>query len=208
MKTFTILLLSACSLFAQINISNPFYVAGVLKPASGAASCPADGSPDISQTATGDFAHFGRTTGQYYIGQRWPADQPERRICKITVQVDSGAGDTSTKTWVAQIFTMSGNDLNTVVANGTSATVSGNNPASTAELQFTWVTPPTLTASTAHAIVISLASGAAVDSGVYDYLDASTTDLIIGSFALWDDTKALTADFTTKDLYIKIYYYD
>lgn len=38
MKTLLIFLLSSCSVFAQLNISNPFYVAGVLKPASGGAA--------------------------------------------------------------------------------------------------------------------------------------------------------------------------
>ena len=172
------------------------------------ATCPADGSPSVVQTSSAGFDKVGNITDQYYVGQYWPNDQPERKICKVTFSYEK-SGSPASKVWICQIFTLTGNDLNTVVANGASNTVTGLNAGTQTDVQFTFATPPTLAASTAHAIVMSLDAGAAVDASnsVYLYRTASSGGTILGYFSMWASNKTLFTNRPTEDTSIKIYYY-
>jgi hypothetical protein len=69
MKTLLILLLSTCLAFAQLNISNPFYVAPILKPAAAASGITFVGSAtnDFSGTSTTLSVPSGTASGDFIL---------------------------------------------------------------------------------------------------------------------------------------------
>jgi hypothetical protein len=162
--TLAILLVAGVAV-SQLHVINPFFRAAILKPASagGSASCPADGSPDIDQATQDNGQSFGQNSDFGFVGEK-ATDATTRQICKVRSYLTLEAGSVTAKFYTCRIYTMSGNDLNTVVA--TSDSIAGNNSWAGTAVIFTFVGNPTLTGGTEYARVVYSSNSSGVPVGV------------------------------------------
>lgn len=167
MRTLFILLLSTSAAFAQLNISNPFYVAGVLKPASGGGPCnvakDTENTPDVYQQSFNRyFASMFRAGSSYnlcLVELSLQRNASEDADFQVTIRADS-----------------SGSPSGTVLA--TSETVANASVSSSA---FTWVS-------------FSFASPPALTSGSDYWLVITRTDAADGLQVYWEDDVSATVE--------------
>lgn len=124
-------------------IINPYRFAG------GGASCPADGTPDETGSGT-DGQHFGLNTDHFRAGVKNWSNGSARSICKTGLRIASVSGSITAFTYYCTIYTVSGNNLGTVVA--TSDGQTGNDSWGGTIVRFTFASPVALSASTNYHI--------------------------------------------------------
>lgn len=176
----------------------------------GGGSCPADGSPDVDQATEDNAQQFGLDTDRFYIGQKF-TDSTTRQICKVRFYLGA-VGTISAKFYTCRIYTLSGNNLSTVVA--TSNSIAGNNGWANTAVVFTFAGNPTVTGGTTYAYVVysSDASGnpAAADATNRAQMNfKETTNPHQGEFNVWNTTLGLDLAFSgTSDAKWSLYWFD
>lgn len=206
MKLLIAFLLVTFTATAQLNVANPFFVAGVLKPAAaggGGASCPSVGSPDVATTnptAGDDEEAITRANDKYYIGQIFTSTT-SKDICRIRLRWGVGGGTPVLNNYTCKIWSLTGNNLNATLATADSP-VSG--PVGGAWAEFNFAGHPT--SGTAFAITIENAAG--LDAVNYPVLLSTTPSSIAGNLGWWDNTKTLDNQLSTYDVGLEIYWYD
>lgn len=170
-------------------------------------SCPADGSPDITQDGTttqslGEISAYGYH-GFFYVT---PAT---KQLCKIGFKMKTVAGDISGKTYTAYVYTLSGTTLNSVITDGTSTGISGSVITGTAAtVLFPFTGNPTLTSGTTYAIVVTPGSTDATNYCLCYYNNSGA--MADSTLGLWRmDTKASSFNpGGTVDAACSLYWYD
>lgn len=190
----------------QLGPSNPFFVGAVLKPAAaggGSASCPSVGSPDVATTTPtsgDDEESVTQQNPKYYVGQLITSTT-SKDICRIRIYWGVGAGTPSANTYRCKLWTLSGNNLNTVIATA-DADVAGPTVGAWAEFNFSGHP----TSGTAFAITVENVAG--VDAADYPVILSDTPSSIAGNTAWWDNTKTLDGQLAAYDVGMEIYWYD
>lgn len=170
-------------------------------------SCPDDSSPDISVEGLSNDNEFqSLDTDTFYIGQGAYTDATTRTICKIGFYVGGIHGTISSLHYEVKIWPMSGNNLGTLLTDGTSDAITGI--ASTGWKMFSWSgSKPVMTGGVAHAITISTQEAA--DGVNYAIVWLDNPDQISGNPMRWNTAFNLDGDLgNTSDVNIRIYWYD
>ena len=94
-------------------------------------------------------------TQRSFVGQTDWQNGSEVCICKVSVILDHKLGDVTGNTYTVSIYTQTGDNLNAVVTNGTSAGVTGSNDWSADTIDFNFSPCATVSASTNYSIVIN-----------------------------------------------------
>lgn len=121
------------------------------------------------------------------------------QVCKITLKLTKAAGDISGKTFYVNIWSMTGANLNAILA--TSAGVTGSNSWSDTYVDFTFATPYSMAAATGYAIT---ATSGAVDATNYANVNYYNNG-VAGSGMQWSTAKVAQVGWPTLDLIMKIY---
>jgi hypothetical protein len=181
-------LLSALVLNAQLIPQRRAAVEKAKRGASGGGggggSCPADGSPSITQA--GDGANIQNINSSLLLtqtGQLWQTNTAVT-MCKAAFSLYKVAGDISGKTYVVKVYSMTGCTLNTLLA--TSDGVTGVNGWFLTDVVFNFSTPVALSANTDYAIVVTT-TGAA-DGANYAAIEINTSGTATGTRDYWDNT--------------------
>jgi len=125
-----------------------------------------------------------------FWGQVITAGEADRDICTVTWDISRTAGDTSSKTYVTEIWSLGGsNELDTLL--GQSDTLTGFNSASTTRVTFTF--SPAVTAAAGNAIILRRYNTTDGDASNYISVHyvSSNADSSYSSKARWRDTGAL-----------------
>lgn len=162
-------------------------------------------TPDLSQSSHYDYHWVGDTTSDSYSGFYF-RDTVSRSICKVSFSLSKEGGLINTYTYTAQVWTTSGNNLSAVVTNGTSTGITGRNSWAHTLVTFTFPTPPSLTANTLYAIVVTCNTVNRSNFVDVDYYNAAPTSPIQGRLTIADSSGNATRDNTTTGVY-QIYYY-
>lgn len=138
-------------------------------------ACPADTAPSSTSDQTTEQIGVARADASYYAGQaQWTDGGTPRTICKLGFKTTAIDGNITAKTFKAYIFSMTGDNLNTIQATSTgisgAAIVVGWN-------YFTFPTPFLTSASVKYALVITPDSH---DLANNIWLPARDTDNILG----------------------------
>lgn len=175
--------------------------------AGGSATCPADGSPSVQEATLTDDDELpiGKDATNFSVGQSHYNDATTRTICKVGFYMATGGGTISGKHYAVKIYTLTGNDLNAVITNGTSDTVTGIS-ASNQWVYFSWSgSKPVMTGGTNYAFV--LVSTDATDAVNYAIMWARLAATISGNKAAWNSTGVAQVDSATYEANIKIYWF-
>jgi hypothetical protein len=171
------------------------------------ASCPADGSPDLSFGANPDnVAEVSNNNYSGYIGARiYPS--VTKQICKVGFELSLGGGSISSKTYYAEIRSESAAyTIGSAITNGTSDGVTGSNAWDHTTVYFTFATPPTISSGTYYYIIIR----STLDASNYALAWLRVTGVDSGvEHAKCDSTSNdCRQDLLTKDTTMRVYYYD
>ena len=120
-------------------------------------------------------------------------------ICKISVKLTKGAGDISGKTYVLKIYSMSGANLDSVLA--TSSGVTGSNSWDASYVDFTFSTPLSHTSGTGYSFALSSGDVDATNYASCFYYNNNLT----GFGDQWSTEKVSKNLAPTHDLIMKIY---
>ncbi len=182
--------------------------------AAGGGSCPADGSPDVDQATEDNAQQFGLNVDQFYAGQKW-VDASTRQICKVRFYLGLAGGSISAKFYTARIYTLSGSNLGSVITNGQSAAIAGNNSWSNTGVVFSFASNPTVTGGTTYAYVcyVSDASGNPVAADGTNKAQMNfketTNPQANASFQVWNTSLVLELAFSnTSDAKWSLYWFD
>lgn len=116
-------------------------------------------------------------------------------------------GNVSTYTYTVKIWDLSSNNLNAVIANGTSGGVSGSVLTdATTMVYFSFATPPTLAANTKYCITVESNTINASNYAKHNFVDGTTSSII--THLLSANSTGTTVERTDKESTIGIYYYD
>ena len=173
-------------------------------------TCPDNAFPDVQEAtdSNDDQLYVGRNNSpNFSAGQGLYSDATTRTICKVGFFVSTGAGNTSAKTYVVKIYTMTGDNLNAVITNGTSDVVTGFNSGTYTWVYFTWSgARPVMTGGTTYAFVLE--STSAVDALNYIQAQAPLLTTISGNKFGWDSSGVAQINSATYEMNIKIFWYD
>jgi hypothetical protein len=193
-----------CNILANRNVS-VFTTDG-----GGSATCPDNASPDVQEAtdSNDDELSLGRNNSpNFSVGQGLYSDATTRTICKVGFFIRVGAGNTSAKNYVVKIYTMTGDALNTVIANGTSDVVTGFNSGTFVWTYFSWSgAKPVMTGGTTYAFVLEATS--AVDAANYILAQAPLLSTISGNKMGWSNLGVAEINSATYEMNIKIFWYD
>jgi hypothetical protein len=179
--------------------------------AGGGASCPADGSPSLSQTQSDNAQQFGLNADIFFLGPVFQDPTTTRQVCKICFQLSAAGGTIVSKFYTCRIYTLSSGNLNTIVTNGQSGALAGID-AST-ERFFLFSGNPTITAATDYGIVVypsdSGGSPVAFDATNKAQMSIKETTNPLANCVLkaWNNTFGLDSSYTNTDPYVKFYWY-
>jgi hypothetical protein len=95
-------------------------------------------------------------------------------ICNVSIKMTKTGGDISGKTYKVFIYSLSGNDLGTLLA--TSDAVTGSNSWSQTTVSFGFSSPYTVSSTATYAIVVGLSPYPAVDYEGTNYATADFGD--------------------------------
>lgn len=169
-----------------------------------AASCPADDAPDIDATTYDGRIYFSQTTDNHYFGTTWTAAE-SKQVCKVAFML-LREGDISAYTFTAKIWTLNAGALDTIIANGTSEGVAGNNAWDNTWVVFTFTGNPSVSASTTYGVTVesSTDSGTNYCSGANG---AEGTPTNYQTF-LWKTDQTVGTDKHLRPTMFRAYYYD
>jgi hypothetical protein len=164
--------------------------------------CPDDASPSSAQATNDSDQILGGSASNSRVGQGQWQSGTARTICKLGFMLSLGAGTITSKTYRGQIWTMTGYNLTTMVAD--SADVNGSQGWSSSWVYFTLATPYLISTSTNYGLVCACTT--AVDGSNYANLRfASTEQSFSGYKEIYNNQTAQTAAETT-DTAIRIYW--
>jgi hypothetical protein len=197
------LLLPCLCLGQELAMTSPAILSGGV--AAAGASCPADGSPDITFDNAETYTRNNVAAASYYIGSFWTAPA-SKQICKIGVRLSLGAGTIVGHTYTLKIWTTSTLALSAVITDGSSTGVAGSDAWSGTWVYFAFSGNPSVTASTVYAITLS--------NGVndeYNYANLSFADAVAGvteDANRWSSNGTNNQNSDSYDMAVKIFYYD
>jgi hypothetical protein len=193
-----ILLAFACQVEAR-GLSTMIMGGGVA--AAGGATCQA--TPFYNQSAVlSPFMVAAVDTDHAYAGEQDLDFGASKSICKLEFTISCTYGTCSGGTYYAQIYTMSGTSLNTLVTNGQSGNVSGSNTWSQSVVAFTWSgSYPSVTNGTSYGVVVSSSA-----QGESNYIRVYGSD-DDGYIAAWNTAKA-RYDYGAGKIWLKAYAYE
>jgi hypothetical protein len=172
-----------------------------------AGSTIAGGEESCSETPFINYssgaADWEELSNSYYIGG-FITPTSNRDVCQINFYLDSANGDISGKTYTVRLWTVDGNDLDTEI--GTSTGVTGDNGWSEEFVSFTFASPVSLTSSTEYAFTLDQGGvdGTNYVSVFFDTADGDARTHL----ARWDNTGAMTTEWTDFDLNEQWYNYE
>lgn len=120
-----------------------------------------------------------------YVGQISYDPGANITVCKITATL-SAVGTISGQTWRMEIWTLSGNDLDTLVQ--ASSGVTGNNGWSETEVDFTFA-GAALSSGTGYAVVLTMG---AADAANYVQFHYTADGALSGASTLWSTAGTFT----------------
>lgn len=147
-------------------------------PPSGGGTCPADGSPNVVQTGSTDFLHA--NSDAPFIGQVFQTGTTWHP-CKVRFKLTATSGSTG-NTITARIFALSGSTITPASPLATSDPITWTGSWSLTDVIFTFSTPPTLSASTDYAIVLTSDGGSGTGNIILNYKGTAS---IAGHSAGW-----------------------
>jgi hypothetical protein len=203
-KTISSVAIASCKTVDGLAIASVKTVTGV-DNTSGGGSCPADGSPSIgnSTLSNDDEQIVTQTTDRYYYGQGRYSDASTRDICKVAFYIGAHNGTVTSKHFVAKIWTMTGDNLNAVITNGTSDQTTGG---ADGWYYFLWSgSKPTMTGGSTYAITMECVEGVDGTNNVVAWQD--TPSSISGNKMVWSSAKVVDVDQTTYDCNIRLYWF-
>lgn len=122
------------------------------------------------------------------------------KITKATFSLTLGNGDVTSKSYTCRIYTLSGNNLDTLV--GTSVAISGTNSWNSTPVNFIFSTPVDFSASTSYGIAIAIEQ---VDDGSnYIILDTCGDSEII-ALSKWNSSLGNSDLYTARTPYIQLW---
>lgn len=172
----------------------------------GTPTCPDDGSPSIScETLSNDNEFYpGASTDRFYLGQGAYVDATTRTICKVGFYFGGITGTISGKHYEVKIWPMSGNNLGTILTNGTSDALTGI--TTSGWKMFSWSgAKPVMTGGTAYAITISPQEAA--DGANFPKVWEDTPVSLSGNAMAWNTSFGRDADFPTYTANIRLYWF-
>lgn len=163
---------------------------GMAASGSGAAGGIYDGNCDtVWHEVTTIQNHYALNSSIfYYFGQVVTTGGSPQALCRVDFSLDATEGyNISQYTWYVQVYTMDGDNLDTLVTNGESNGVVGDNSWNNTLVEFDFSTPPELAASTQYAVVITSKE---VPNST-DYIRANySADAVAGFMGRWTSDKA------------------
>jgi hypothetical protein len=156
-----------------------FYAQPVVASSGGGGSCPADGSPNVSQTGTTAFIRV-NSDAPYSGVLLTPGSNIN--LCKVRVNVTS-QGTISAINFTVSVYAVSGTSIVPASPLGTTTAVSGNNSWSLSDVIFNFPSAIPLTSGATYAIVVTGNGG----SGTTDYLQTykNTSSASAGQARAW-----------------------
>lgn len=202
-----ILLMTVLDSRGQIGITGnaAFVGAAGFSAASGGGSCPS--SPTVAQNVYNANQACGLTDGigHYRTGLIGYTNAATINICGADFLMTYVAGDISGKTFKAYVYSLSGNNLDTLLATS-STTISGNNSWSHTTNHFEFSTPAIVSPGTRVAVFVQPTQ--AGDNSNYARIDVQDTDVLTpGNLATWNSTGGIELNATTNDPWVNIYFY-
>lgn len=163
----------------NLTLSDGAFVGSLGPAVAGSASCPSDGSPDV--TSDGASTQIITDSDAYRFHGAFYTPAATKQLCKVGFKLKTGAGDVSAKTYTAYVYSLSGTTLDTVLA--TSSAVAGTAiPGTAGTVIFTFSGNPTLTGGTQYAIVVSSGETDAVNYILGYYGTGSVAE---SEYGLW-----------------------
>jgi hypothetical protein len=139
-----------------------------------------------------DDESIGYGDDDYYRGWIFLDAAAAHNICRMDINLTWKAGDISGYTYYAQVWSLTGDDLNAQQGSD-SAGVTGNNGWSDTSVTFTWGTSITLAQNTSYAIVFTRKGWNNSNyAAIMQDLDANTMNYCSGT-ARWASAKNRTA---------------
>jgi len=202
----TILFLTVMDSRGQLGFNNVAVVGSfTANVASGGGSCPS--TPTVAQNVYNANQACGMTDGigHYRTGLIGYTNASLIYICGADFLMTYVAGDISGLTFKAYVYSLSGNNLDTLLATS-STTISGNNSWSHTTNHFDFATAAPVSPGTRVAVFVQPTQ--AGDNANYARIDVQDTDVFTpGNLATWNSTGGIELNATTNDPWVSIYFY-
>ena len=202
---FTIILLTVLDSRGQGYTLRDAAFVGAANVASGGGSCPS--TPTVAQNVYNANQACGLSDGigHYRTGLIGYTNASLIYICGADFLMTYVAGDISGLTFKAYVYSLSGNNLDTLLATS-STTISGNNSWSHTTNHFEFSTAAIVAPGTRVAVFVQPTQ--AGDNANYARIDVQDTDVFTpGSLATWNSTGGIELNATTNDPWVSIYFY-
>jgi hypothetical protein len=145
----------------------------------GGGTCPADGSPTITQAGTAAF--LDNNSSSPYVGMVYTNGPTSTNLCKVRFNFTAKT-DIAGSTFTVRLYALSGTAITAASPIAETASVNGDGAWSLTDVIFTFASPPTMSANTLYAIVATANGG--TGTGQYAQLNRGTTT-ISGRAAGW-----------------------
>jgi hypothetical protein len=138
------------------------------------------------QNSSGNSGSYniGSVDANYYAGQTVWDPAASISVCRLDFNLTKSAGSITGFSYAAQIYTLSGTALNTLLA--TSDSVTGSDAWSATTVTFSFSSPPALSSGTQYALVVTRNG---FDGSNYAVVNQTAAGGMSGSAAIWDSTK-------------------
>lgn len=168
----------------------------------GGASCPADGSPSLASTGTGECC-FAGNAANYYAGQVWNDGGTPRTICKAGFNLKAYGSAMASSTFHAYIMTFTGGNITSGSPLATSDAVTGSSGWNGGNVVFTFSTPFLTSASVNY--VLCYSCGTVDSTGATSYQSGASS--INGYYDTWNAAGSCQSTCSgTADMGISIYW--
>lgn len=185
MKRLLLAILLVCFLAVSGSAMNPAFLQMVSNGTS--TTCQS-----LSTQANSDSGYtIGGGAGTYYRGFLFKDASNAHEICEHHAWLKKHEGDVSGKTYYAQVWTLSGDNLDTQQGSDSNG-VTGDNAWNNTEVTFTWASPITLTANTTYVLVLTHKGVDGTNMTNWHYEDEQNTWAYCEGIGGWGSDKART----------------
>jgi len=183
-------------LWAATAYANPFLM--LCSQGSGPAAQSCDGTASYESTVQDNVYSLGNTTSNYYLGRVIQANSAD--ICSEVRSLKAVAGDITDKIFTVEIWSMDGNDLDTLLYSSQPVTPS-TNPTDHTDYTFEFPDEPTVSSG---AVVITMNE---TDNSNYANitLDQSNNDSGRSHYGRWNSSGVSQYYNTGFDVYYSEY---